>query len=181
MIDKTLKWPLLSGSILERWVSGKLVILGDAAHAMLPYMSQGLHSRIAFHPLSSPLRIEILTLAMISGAAIAVEDGVALARVLSKISSKDQIPLALSIFEKVRLERATQMQEASLLNSRLWHFPDGPLQQARDAAMLPEVEGRPFSHSPNQWSDPATQIWCFGYDAEKEIDKAWKREVEKEM
>ncbi|KAL1968737.1 hypothetical protein VTN77DRAFT_1563 [Rasamsonia byssochlamydoides] len=152
MIDKTLKWPLVSGSVLERWVSGKLVILGDAAHAMLPYMSQG--------------------------AAIAVEDGVALARALSKISSKDEIPLALSIFEKVRLERASQMQEASLLNSRLWHFPDGPLQQARDAAMLPEVEGRPFSHSPNQWSDPATQIWCFGYDAEKEIDKAWKRNVD---
>jgi hypothetical protein len=46
MIDKTLKWPLLSGSILERWVSGKAVILGDAAHAMLPYMSQGTLARI---------------------------------------------------------------------------------------------------------------------------------------
>ena len=42
-IRTTLKWPLLSGSVLDRWVhpKGKLVILGDAAHAMLPYMSQG--------------------------------------------------------------------------------------------------------------------------------------------
>lgn len=42
MVEETLKWPLISGSVLEKWVSNKLVILGDAAHAMLPYMSQGM-------------------------------------------------------------------------------------------------------------------------------------------
>lgn len=43
MIEKTLKWPLLSGVPLERWVSasGKALIMGDAAHPMLPYMSEG--------------------------------------------------------------------------------------------------------------------------------------------
>ena len=43
MVKTTLKWPLLSGSALERWVapSAKFLIMGDAAHAMLPYMSQG--------------------------------------------------------------------------------------------------------------------------------------------
>lgn len=41
MVEKTDKWPLMSGSPLTRWTRGKLVILGDAAHAMLPYMSQG--------------------------------------------------------------------------------------------------------------------------------------------
>lgn len=137
MIDKALKWPLFSASIMDRWVLGKLVVLGDAAHAMLPYMSQG--------------------------AAVAVEDGVALAHCLSKIEEKSQIQNALNIFAKVRQERASLMQQASLLNGKLWHFPDGPLQQARDAAMEPEVEGRPFSHSPNQWSDPATQMWCYAW------------------
>ena len=44
MIDKTLKWPLLTGDSIDKWVSdsGKLVILGDAVHAMVPYMSQGM-------------------------------------------------------------------------------------------------------------------------------------------
>lgn len=42
LVEKTLKWPLLSGSPLSRWVSGRVVVLGDAAHAMLPYMSQGM-------------------------------------------------------------------------------------------------------------------------------------------
>lgn len=43
MIESTTKWPLLSGKTLQQWVHSKkrLVILGDAAHAMLPYMSQG--------------------------------------------------------------------------------------------------------------------------------------------
>ncbi|KAJ6003447.1 hypothetical protein N7451_005994 [Penicillium sp. IBT 35674x] len=148
MVEKTLKWPLISGSVLDKWVSDKLVILGDAAHAMLPYMSQG--------------------------AAMAVEDGLALSRSLSKIQNQEQLAECLSVFEKVRMQRAGQMQEASLLNSHLWHFADGPLQEARDAAMVPEVKGLPFSHSPNQWSDPSTQMWCYGYDTEGAIDEAWE-------
>ena len=45
LITSALKWPLLSGSKLERWMhpSKKLLIMGDAAHAMLPYMSEGMH------------------------------------------------------------------------------------------------------------------------------------------
>lgn len=105
---------------------------------------------------------------------MAVEDGIALARSLSKISHPSELAHALAIFERVRIDRAGKMQEASLLNGKLWHFPDGPVQRARDAAMRPETRGEPFSHSPNQWSDPATQMWCYAYDADVEIDRAWE-------
>lgn len=108
------------------------------------------------------------------GAAMAVEDGAALARALGHISSKTDITRALSVFEEVRAQRTRMMQDASLLNGQLWHFPDGPLQQARDEAMRPETQGIPFSHSPNQWSDPATQMWAYGYDAERAIDEAFQ-------
>jgi salicylate hydroxylase len=150
MIPSTMKWPLLNGQKLKRWVSstGKLLILGDAAHAMVPYMSQG--------------------------AAMAVEDGAALAEALRLIDTKEQIPHALQIFEEVRLQRSSMMQEASLLNGKLWHFADGPHQQARDEGMRPEVEGKHFFSSPNQWSDPVTQWWAYGYQAEEEIAKAWQ-------
>ncbi|KAF2436269.1 FAD/NAD(P)-binding domain-containing protein [Tothia fuscella] len=150
MIDRTLKWPLLSGQPFVKWVadSGKFTILGDAAHAMLPYMSEG--------------------------AAMAVEDGAALAAVLSKITCKDEIPTALKVFEKERIQRTSQMQQASAINGKLWHFADGPEQEARDASMRPECEGRSFSESPNQWSDPLTANWCYGYDAEREIERAWE-------
>ncbi|KAJ5618514.1 hypothetical protein N7528_006625 [Penicillium herquei] len=149
LVQHTKKCPIYSGSRLKRWVSGKFLVLGDAAHTILPYMGQG--------------------------PAMAIEDGVALAHSLGRITSKTQIPLALSVFEKVRVERANQMQEASLLNGKIWHFPDGPLQKARDLAMMPEVKGQPFSHSPNQWSDPTTQMWCYGYNTEKEVDLEWSR------
>lgn len=144
----------MSGAALDRWVSksSRLVILGDAAHAMVPYMSQG--------------------------AAMAVEDGAALATALSKISSQKELKFALQIFEKERVKRSSMMQEASMVNSMIWHFKDGPLQQARDAAMRPEVEGKHFLSSPNQWSDPVTQSWAYGYDAEKAIDNAWDEAIQ---
>jgi salicylate hydroxylase len=56
MIETTIKWPLVSGIPLSRWTTGRLVILGDAAHAMLPYMSQGKHK----HPkISHPTQLSI--------------------------------------------------------------------------------------------------------------------------
>jgi len=150
MIDTTLKWPLLSGSPLKRWIasSNKLLIMGDAAHAMVPYMSQG--------------------------AAMAVEDAAALAEAIDLADSVADLPQALGVWQSVRILRTSQMQEASLINGKLWHFPDGPEQRARDAATRAEVEGRQFTTSANQWSDPTTQRWCYGYDAEAEVKKAWE-------
>ena len=140
----------MSGAPLPRWVSpsARLLIMGDSAHAMVPYMSQG--------------------------AAMAVEDGAALGQVLNLVQNSGQIPLALEVFEQVRMKRCYQMQEASLLNGKLWHFPDGPEQRARDRDMKPEVEGKHFLSSANQWSDPVTQWWAYGYDAEAEVVKVWK-------
>ncbi|KAB5523029.1 hypothetical protein GE09DRAFT_1065478 [Coniochaeta sp. 2T2.1] len=146
MIDKTMKWPLMSGDpTIRSWLSpsGKMLMLGDAAHAMMPYMSQG--------------------------AAMAVEDGAALAEALAHASSQADVPRALAVFDRVRRKRAGQMQEASLVNGKIWHFDDGPEQAARDEAMRPEVEGRFFAESANQWSDPVTQAWAYGYDAEEDV------------
>lgn len=156
MVETTLKWPLLSGTPLPHWVagSGKALILGDAAHAMVPYMSQG--------------------------AAMAVEDAGALAVAVSLIPTKDGLPAALRVFERVRIKRTAQMQEASLVNGKIWHYADGPEQRARDDAMRPEVEGRHFVESPNQWSDPVTQDWCYGHDAERAMEEAWGEYVREE-
>ncbi|SPO05579.1 probable 2-polyprenyl-6-methoxyphenol hydroxylase and related FAD-dependent oxidoreductases [Cephalotrichum gorgonifer] len=154
MIDSTMKWPLSTGSKIERWIhpSNKLLMLGDAAHAMVPYMSQG--------------------------AAMAVEDAAALAEALDLIDHKDDVERALYLWQDVRMKRTSQMQEASLINGTLWHFADGPEQRARDLAMRQEVEGKSFVSSPNQWTDPTTQRWCYGYDAEQEVRAAWEIRAE---
>lgn len=43
-IEKLQKWPLMEGAAQKGWVSrsNKLLILGDAAHAMIPFMPQGM-------------------------------------------------------------------------------------------------------------------------------------------
>ena len=176
MIEKTMKWPLMSGTALQKWVAStnKLSILGDAAHAMVPYMSQGMRSSSTLHPqYPQPLINQ-------TGAAMAVEDAAGLAKALDHVSPTYPLEKALSIFERVRTKRANQMQQASLINGKLWHFADGPEQEARDREMRPEVLGLPFEQSPNQWSDPVTQAWAYGYDAEGEIERAFVVEKEKE-
>lgn len=79
---------------------------------------------------------------------MAVEDGAALAEALNQMDSRQDLAAALRTFEEVCIPRANQMQDASLVNGKLWHFEDGPAQQARDAAMRPEVEDRHFLESP---------------------------------
>ena len=105
---------------------------------------------------------------------MAVEDGAALAEALHQMESREEMQMALKVFETERLNRSSQMQDASMLNGKLWHYADGPIQKARDEAMRPEVEGRHFISSPNQWSDPVTQWWCYGYNAEEAVAKLWK-------
>lgn len=163
LIHTTLKWPLYSLPCLPTYIhpSSKLLILGDGAHAMLPYMSQG--------------------------AAMAVEDGAALAEALDLAEDRKDVAKLLRLWNGVRVQRCCQMQEASSINGKLWHFADGPEQEARDAAMKWEVnEGRITNgcysnasavrrrKSPNQWSDHKTAMWCFGYDAEEEIRRCYQ-------
>ena len=103
---------------------------------------------------------------------MAVEDGAALAEALTFAHTPADLTKVLKVFEKVRLERASQMQQASLVNGKIWHFADGPEQRARDKGMRAEVLGDPFMRSPNQWSDPVTQTWAYGYDAVEAVREA---------
>jgi len=48
----------------------------------------------------------------------------------------------------------TRLQEMSRANKHRYHLPDGPEQQARDAAMLATRERA-----------PETMQWLFGFDA----------------
>ncbi|MBV8193800.1 MAG: FAD-dependent monooxygenase [Alphaproteobacteria bacterium] len=103
----TFIWALHDRLPLPRWSDGRVTLLGDACHPMLPFMAQG--------------------------AAQSIEDGAALASLLKTVP--EDIPAALSRYEAVRKPRATRLQEASANNRKRFHLPDGPEQQARDQAM----------------------------------------------
>lgn len=100
-------WALHDRAPLPAWTRGRVALLGDACHPMLPMMAQG--------------------------AAQAIEDGAALASLLAAM--KDDLPAALVRYELLRKPRATRLQEASAANRVRFHLPDGPEQRKRDEAM----------------------------------------------
>ena len=105
--DETYKWALFDRSPLERWSVGRVTLLGDACHPMLPFMGQG--------------------------AVQAIEDGATLKSCLLKLSN--DIPAALQLYEKLRLPRASRLQGMSATNKTRFHMPDGPAQRERDGEM----------------------------------------------
>jgi salicylate hydroxylase len=109
-IEETFIWGLFDRAPLPRWSVGRVTLLGDACHPMLPYMAQG--------------------------AAQAIEDGVGLTACLAKIGD---IPSALAHYEKMRLPRASRIQGMSAANKTRFHLPDGPAQKERDAKMAAGV------------------------------------------
>ena len=89
--DDLYRWGLFIRSPLKQWVKGRVALLGDAAHPMLPYMGQGASS--------------------------AIEDGVVLGRCFAASANPIE---ALGLYEKARVERAAFLQaESNLGGDRL--------------------------------------------------------------
>ncbi|KAL4922310.1 hypothetical protein BDW62DRAFT_207621 [Aspergillus aurantiobrunneus] len=143
--DEVLEWKLCLHPPLKTWTQGSVAMIGDACHPMLPYVAQG--------------------------AAQAVEDAAALGVVLSEITSKHDIPLALQAYEKSRKERAETVQQSGSTNRITLHLPDGPEQEARDKQFRASLKG---GSNPDKWSDRQTQEFLWGWDAEREALETWE-------
>lgn len=102
-----IKWGLFVRPPIDRWSSGRVVLLGDAAHPILPFLGLG--------------------------AALAIEDGVVLARALALT---DRPESAFDAFQSARRERVEQVRAQSILQ--------GDIIQSRD----PDREG--LARSPSQ-------------------------------
>ncbi|KAK9454014.1 hypothetical protein V1511DRAFT_482331 [Dipodascopsis uninucleata] len=152
LIQSSLKWKLQNSKEMETWChpSGKFALLGDACHATLPYLAQG--------------------------AAMAVEDGATLGALFSKLEDKSKLYDLLQLYELLRKKRTTRVVQGSTDLRDVFHMQDGEAQAERDRQML---EMEPFEGYPNRWADPVFQKFLFGYDADREADKAWKIYQEK--
>jgi len=149
LVDTCLKWKLQNSdpSALATWVHpyGTFCLLGDAAHATLPYLAQG--------------------------AAISVEDGAVLGGLLGKICSKNDVPRVLALYEELRRPRTSAVVLGSRKQRDIFHLHDGPEQEERDRVLLGQHP--PQSGYPNQWADPVMQEFLFGYDGDVEVERAW--------
>lgn len=77
---------------MARWSDGRVTLLGDAAHPMVPFMAQG--------------------------ACMAIEDAVLLARALGD-ADRAAVPAALTAYEDARRDRTAAVQRGSLANEWL--------------------------------------------------------------
>jgi salicylate hydroxylase len=107
-VEEAFVWGLFDHPPMEHWSVGRVTLLGDACHAMLPFMAQG--------------------------AAQSIEDGAVLAACLATVGGQD-VSRALRLYESLRLPRATRVQAASKENKTRFHLADGPRQQERDAQL----------------------------------------------
>ena len=84
------QWAMYDRAPLPRWSSGRLTLLGDAAHPMLPHLGQGVNQ--------------------------ALEDAVALATLLGAVTASAGVPRALAAYEELRRGRTARVQLGSRRN-----------------------------------------------------------------
>ena len=128
-VKTTFRWGLYDREPLATWTRGRLTLLGDAAHPMLPHAGQGANQ--------------------------AIEDGVALATVLSR-ADRASAPRALLIYERLRREHTAGVQRMSRLNGARYEASSGDL-GARDRQLA---------------AQPQERAWIWNYDAEAEASAA---------
>lgn len=137
--DKVLVWQLCSHDPLPTWVMGRLVMLGDACHPMLPYVAQG--------------------------GAQAIEDVAVLNLALNQVSTLQDLPVHLKAYEYARKPRAEHIMGLAGLNRDVLHYPDGPEQQERDKRFAAVSQG---GENPDLLGHAEIQRLLWGFDPEKE-------------
>jgi len=98
-------WSLQHQDPIDTWARGNVALVGDACHAMLPYVSQG--------------------------ASQAVEDALVLAEELAS-ATDGTIADALATYAQRRIPDAHRVQHEAFNSRSIYHLPDGPDQEIRD-------------------------------------------------
>ena len=87
------RWALHDRPPMKQWSKGRITLLGDAAHPMLPFLAQG--------------------------AAMAIEDGAVLADCISSYKDNEK---SLKYFEQIRKPRTSFVQLAARRNAKILHL-----------------------------------------------------------
>jgi len=113
-VDRTFRWALYDREPLPTWTKGRLTLLGDAAHPMLPHLGQGANQSI--------------------------EDGMALATILAQADTST-VPASLHAYERLRRERVAEIQRGARQNGLRVDSAAADL-RVRDAQLVAHAEFR---------------------------------------
>lgn len=113
-VETTFRSALYDRDPLPSWTRGRLTLLGDAAHAMLPHLGQGANQSI--------------------------EDGMALATILTN-TDRTTVLAALLAYERLRRERTAKVQSGARANGLRYDTFHGDI-EIRDAEIAAHAEFR---------------------------------------
>jgi salicylate hydroxylase len=111
-----IKWGLFVRPPLSRWHTGRVVLIGDAAHPILPFLGLG--------------------------AALAIEDGIVLARALGLTGDPEA---AFQAFQRSRLDRVETVRTQSILQGEIIQASDP---DAKGVTASPSQNLDLFSYDP---------------------------------
>ncbi|KAF7317614.1 FAD-binding-3 domain-containing protein [Mycena kentingensis (nom. inval.)] len=143
--EEVCEWRLTVQDPLPHWTLGNVALLGDACHPTLPHLGQG--------------------------AAQAIEDGVVLALLLSKVDAKQDIPAALRVYERLRKPRTEFLVAQAAAASRSLHLTDPAAQAKRDEAFRRVASG---GANPDKWIDREVQDFVYGFDCVADAEEKWE-------
>lgn len=140
-------WALAEVPRLPRWrsQSGRVVLLGDAAHGMLQFLAQG--------------------------AAMATEDAGALAESFAGVKGREEVPRAMWIYERSRRWRCERVQAQARRNGDFIHMFDGEEQECRDRKLKGEAREADWEVDCGPLMDPAFTQWLYGHDTIQHVRK----------
>ena len=104
-VEHKVRWGLFSVRPLLHWFRGRALLMGDAAHGMLPHHGQGANTTI--------------------------EDAITLAELLAGVSP-GELNAVLARYQVMRRARTRKIQRSSRVTNDLLHLPDGPALAERD-------------------------------------------------
>ena len=163
-VDSCMKWTL--GEVKDaQYVSstGRCVLIGDAAHAFAPHSGQG--------------------------AAMALEDAVALAESVSNAQHESDLSRSMTAFQNFRKPRVENVRTVAYGNQEFFCMEDGPKQQERDALWAAMTKAwkaewrelgdegyksrpKPKAVPSQDMRSPEGRMYVYGYDVFSEVEKA---------
>lgn len=175
--DDCVSWTLGEVPALPSYVSesGRVALVGDAAHAIIPHAAQG--------------------------AGMAIEDAAALGEFLGHLSSKDDIQKTMGAWSQFRQARVDHLRSISRGTASDMTLPDGEAQVARDLRWnavrdkqraqwaelgLEKVKEKMIRERPvadpacKSTLEPGGRMWVNGYDVAEESKKFCREHLGRE-
>ena len=155
-VESCTKWAIAELPPLPTWLSqnGRVVLVGDACHAMTPHAA--------------------------SGAMASLEDAEVLGLCLATCRDTEDIPRAFKDYEFLRKPRCERIQEISRDNGTTFSLPDGPMQQTRDRIWLAQKAAldklladdahlaAPVEDMTQRYPHPSVVQWLVGHNVAEE-------------